>query len=96
MYEEYFGLGRRPFSAVPRVEHYFPAAAIEAARQKLVRCVQRAEGIGIVVGPSGTGKTLLCQMLAAEFRDSTQVVMLLSGRITSPGRGGAAAFPGGC
>jgi type II secretory pathway predicted ATPase ExeA len=84
MYEAYFGLGRRPFSSVPRVDHYFPAAVIEAARQTLIRCVERAEGVGIVIGPSGTGKTLLCQLLAEHLKESFQVVVLLSGRLSSP------------
>jgi len=84
MYEAYFGLKRRPFSSVPRVDDYFPAAAIEAARQTLVRCVERAEGVGMVIGPTGSGKTLLCQLLAAHFRGSFQVALLLGGRLSSP------------
>ena len=83
MYETYFGLSRRPFSSVPRAEDYFPAAAIEAARQTLLRCVERAEGVGIAVGPSGTGKTLLCRMLARHLKTSFQVAVLFSGRLVS-------------
>jgi type II secretory pathway predicted ATPase ExeA len=58
MYESRFGLCRRPFSSVPQTGEYFPAKAIESARQTLIRCVQRGEGAGLVIGPSGTGKTL--------------------------------------
>jgi len=37
----------------------------------------------MVVGPSGTGKTLLCQILAARFRDRLDVVVLSNGRLGS-------------
>jgi type II secretory pathway predicted ATPase ExeA len=83
MYEIFFGLHSRPFGAAPRAECYFPAATIEAALQTLTRCIERAEGAGMVVGPSGTGKTLLCQILAARFRDRLDVVVLSNGRLGS-------------
>jgi type II secretory pathway predicted ATPase ExeA len=71
MYNGYFGFTQRPFPSVPLAEKYFPATTIEAARQTLARCVERAEGAALVVGPSGIGKTLLGQVLAAQFRDSS-------------------------
>jgi type II secretory pathway predicted ATPase ExeA len=81
MYEAFFGLNQRPFPSAPQVEHYFPASAIESARQMLVRCVQRAEGAGMVVGPSGTGKTLLCHLLVQQFHDTFRTVFLANGRL---------------
>ena len=83
MYEACFGLERRPFAPVPEVDQYFPGEAIETARQTLTRCLQRAEGAGMVVGPSGTGKTLLCHVLAEQFRESLAVALLCSGRLSS-------------
>ncbi len=81
MYETFFGLSERPFAAAPTAKHYFPAAAIEAARQTLVRCIQRAEGVALLIGPAGTGKTLLCHVLADEFRNRYSVALLESGRL---------------
>ena len=83
MYDGCFGLNRRPFASVPQIDHYFPATAIEGARTTLARCIQRGEGAGLVIGPSGTGKTLLCLLLAEQFRRSFQVVMLNSGRLST-------------
>ena len=37
----------------------------------------------MVVGPSGTGKTLLCQMLCEQFRGQHEVVQLASGRLST-------------
>ncbi len=83
MYDGCFGLTRRPFASVPQVDQYFPASGIEAARTTLARCIQRGEGAGFVVAPSGTGKTLLCLLLAEQFRRSFQVATLASGRLST-------------
>ena len=83
MYETCFNLNRRPFGCVPRADQYFPAAGIEAARATLTRCIERAEGAGLLVGPAGTGKTLLCQLLAEQFKGTFQVALLSSGRMTT-------------
>lgn len=83
MYEAFFGLQRRPFAPVPSLEEYYPGASIEAARQTVVRCIDRAEGPAMVVGPSGTGKTLLCQSIAQHFHDDFNVVLLTSGGLST-------------
>jgi type II secretory pathway predicted ATPase ExeA len=81
MYESFFGLNDRPFAATPVVKHYFPGRTIESARQTLSRCIDRAEGVGLLLGPAGTGKSLLCQVLAEQFRSRYQVALLDSGRL---------------
>ena len=81
MYNGNFGPDWRPFASVPLVDHYFPASAIDSARKNLSRCIERGEGPGMVVGPSGTGKTMLCLTLAEQFRNDFQVAMLASGRL---------------
>jgi type II secretory pathway predicted ATPase ExeA len=84
MYESFFQLTDRPFAATPQIEQYYPARAIEAARRTLVRCIDRAEGVGVLIGPSGTGKTLVCQLLRHQFQDAFEVVLLGSTRIDTP------------
>ena len=81
MYEAYFQLRQRPFAATPQSDRFFPAHSIESARQTLSRIVARAEGAGLIIGASGTGKTLLCQALADAFRDQLSIALLSSGRI---------------
>ena len=78
MYETYFNLTERPFASVPRIDHYYPAAVIDAARNTLTRCVDRGEGVAMVIGPPGTGKSLLCQILAEQFQQTFQVALLAS------------------
>ena len=83
MYESFYHLQSRPFLAAPQANRYFPASVIENARQTLDRCIERGEGAGLIVGPTGTGKTLLCQVLAVEFKDRFQVALLTSGRLAT-------------
>ncbi|MEN6457657.1 MAG: AAA family ATPase [Thermoguttaceae bacterium] len=83
MYDACFGFSRRPFCSAPQVDRYFPAASIESARTTLVRCVERGEGAGLVIGPAGTGKTLLCMLVAEQSRRTLQVAMLNSGRLST-------------
>ncbi len=81
MYEVFFKLQSRPFLAAPHTSRYFPATVIENARKTLTRCIDRGEGAGLIVGPSGTGKTLLCLMLAERFQSRFSIVLLSSGRL---------------
>jgi len=81
MYESFFGLSEKPFASSPHAKRYFASASAENARQTLARCVERAEGTGLLVGPAGTGKTMLCQVLAEQFREKFEIAMLDSGRL---------------
>lgn len=83
MYESIWGLRNRPFSPTPEVSRYFPADVIEEARQTLVRGIDRAEGPGLLIGPAGSGKTLLCEVLALHFRSRFSVALLSNTRIKS-------------
>ena len=81
MYESHFLLSQRPFAPAPRAEAYLPTRSLEQARQTLIRCIDRAEGPGLVIGPAGTGKSLLCQILAQHFRGRFQVAHLAGARL---------------
>ena len=85
MYENLFGFKRRPFVSVPDVELYYPGETIEAARQTLIRGIERGEGPGLLLGPSGTGKTLLCKLLALHFERRVPVALLCAGRFGTRG-----------
>ena len=53
-----------PFHYFSFEDGFFPTKATEAALKSLVRCVKRREGTAIILGATGTGKSLLCTMLA--------------------------------
>jgi type II secretory pathway predicted ATPase ExeA len=81
MYETFFRLSHRPFAAAPAAERYIPTQSLEQTRTTLVRVIDRAEGPGLVVGPAGTGKSLVCQLLVQHFRGRFLVAMLSSARL---------------
>ncbi len=81
MYESHFLLSHRPFTPAPNAESYIPTGSLEQARLTLIRCIERAEGPGLVIGPAGTGKSLLCSILALHFRGKLQVAHLAGARL---------------
>jgi type II secretory pathway predicted ATPase ExeA len=83
MYGAFFALKKQPFASVPQTDQYFPVASIEAARVALTRCIERGEGVGMVVGPTGTGKSLLCRLLAEQFKATFPIAELSCGRLST-------------
>jgi type II secretory pathway predicted ATPase ExeA len=71
----------RPFMAAPRPQFYHPAKAIDAALHSVERAIRRAEGVALVVGPPGTGKSLLLAKVAEHARDDFDVAFLSGARI---------------
>lgn len=68
MYEPFFGMERRPFSATPDPGCFFSSSELQTVLDDLTVCVERGQGIGILTAAAGIGKTLLCQRLAADLR----------------------------
>lgn len=83
MYESFFGFNQRPFSAAPLVSRYVAVPSMERTRKTLCRCISRAEGAALLVGPAGSGKTLLCHLLAEQFQQEFKPVLLSSGHLTT-------------
>jgi len=71
----------RPFMAAPRTQFYFPAQAIDGGLHSIERAIRRAEGVALVVGQPGTGKSLLLAKLAEHVRDDFDVALLSGARI---------------
>ncbi|MFT5095957.1 MAG: type II secretory pathway predicted ATPase ExeA, partial [Porticoccaceae bacterium] len=68
MYEPFFGMERRPFSATPDPGCFYSSSELQTVLDELTVCVERGQGIGILTASAGIGKTLLCQRLAADLR----------------------------
>jgi type II secretory pathway predicted ATPase ExeA len=67
--------------AVPRTQFYHPARVIDAAMHAIDRAIRRAEGISLVVGPPGTGKSLLLAKVGESVADDFKVALLSGARI---------------
>ena len=84
MIETYFGLSRRPFLAVPDVNSFFPSETMETARLNVLRCLNRGEGISVIIGQSGIGKTLLLRLLGLPFQLDYEIANISNHRLKSP------------
>lgn len=67
--------------ASPRTQFYHAAREIDGALKGIERCIRRAEGIALVVGTPGTGKSLLLLKLAEQVRDDFDVALLTGASI---------------
>jgi general secretion pathway protein A len=63
MDENRYGLTRRPFPPAPDTALYYPASVHESALTALLRGIAQDEGILLVTGDPGVGKTLLGYVL---------------------------------
>ena len=80
----YFGLKKRPFIAEPVPEAYCAFGDMESARIQISRCIERQEGVALVSGLSGMGKTLLCRTLQKQFQERMETVLLNGKNLTDP------------
>ncbi|MFM2093583.1 MAG: hypothetical protein RIS70_707 [Planctomycetota bacterium] len=76
MYESLFGFTRRPFPSAPQADRYFGTTNSEHVRHTLIRCAELGQGPALLIGPAGTGKSLICDLLAEHFRQRYQVALL--------------------
>ena len=81
MYQTSFGFAQRPFSATPQSDWFFQSESASRAYESIASCIERAAGPAMMIGGAGSGKTLLCQLLAQNFRGLFSVVTLNSARL---------------
>src|SRR5918999_3913232 len=60
-YEPFYGLGEKPFSLSPDPRFLFRSPAHGPAFDELHAGIQRREGLIVLTGEIGTGKTTLCR-----------------------------------
>lgn len=73
--------GIPPFPAFPSVSRYVPIGSVDEAMVRIGRGIDASEAIALVMGPPGTGKSLICQTLTHRFQNSHDVVVLGNGAI---------------
>lgn len=66
---DHFGLRLRPFATTPDTDAYYPASTHEQAIRALQSALDDEEGICILSGLPGTGKTLVCNRLLEGLGD---------------------------
>jgi MSHA biogenesis protein MshM len=76
MYLDYFGLKEAPFRITPNTEYWYAGGQRGEILAALGYAIGQGEGIIKVVGEVGSGKTMLCRMLAAKLAKHIDSVYL--------------------
>ena len=74
MYTSFYKLDRTPFAFAPSPECFYANAELCESLRTLRRVILRGEGPALIVGPNGTGKSTICELLVEHFRKSHQIV----------------------
>jgi type II secretory pathway predicted ATPase ExeA len=82
MYDTHFGLRERPFPATPDSAFYYPATSHEHALARLLQGLADGEGVLVLTGQPGTGKTLLCHCLLERLVPSVSTAFLTNSHLT--------------
>ena len=76
-YETFYGLSERPFSLSTDPKFLYHSTAHDQAAQELLSAIRRREGLFVLTGEMGVGKTMLCRTVVEELdrRTLTSVVL---------------------
>ena len=70
-YEPFFGLNEKPFSLESDPRFIFASPTHDATRRALLSGIRRREGLQVLTGEIGTGKTTLCRTVLRELGRNT-------------------------
>jgi type II secretory pathway predicted ATPase ExeA len=77
----HFGLRQRPFPATPDPGRYYPATSHERALARLLGGLNDGEGVVVLTGQPGTGKTLLCHCLLERLGTGVSIAFLTNSHV---------------
>ncbi|WP_298860300.1 ATP-binding protein, partial [uncultured Gimesia sp.] len=73
MYETNFGFKNRPFTVSPCPNCFFQATEHQNVLDELLITNSSMNGISILTGDAGTGKTAICQQLISQLENQFQI-----------------------
>src|SRR5262245_12052723 len=82
MYLERFGLARRPFPPMPDSSLYYPSTPHEESLATLLRALRDDEGLALLIGEPGTGKTIVGQVLVERLQGEAESAFLPQSRFS--------------
>ena len=83
MYPTHFQLRQRPFPATPDPARYYPSTCHERAIVRLLHGLADGEGVQVLIGVPGTGKTLLCHCLLERLGAQANIAFLTNSHVGS-------------
>ena len=75
--EKFFGLSARPFSLTPDLRFAYHSRSHTHALEQVTSALRRREGLIVVTGAIGTGKTMLCRSMLDSFESRTFLSVIL-------------------
>lgn len=75
MYEEFYGLTRRPFENTPNPEFFFASKQHREGLAALIYGIKQCKGFMLVTGEVGSGKTFLTQSLKYELEEENHIIL---------------------
>ena len=75
--EKFFGLAARPFSLTPDLRFAYHSRSHTHALEQVTSALRRREGLILVTGAIGTGKTMLCRSMLESFESRTFLSVIL-------------------
>jgi type II secretory pathway predicted ATPase ExeA len=83
MYEKHFAMRQRPFKATPDCSRYYPSSIHEQALTALQEGLSGDEGLMLLCGGPGLGKTLLCHCLLQRTGEAVRSAFLTNTHLDS-------------
>ena len=68
--EEFYGFTTRPFTLTPDLRFVYQSRSHSHAFKEVTEALQRREGLAVITGEIGTGKTVLCRALLETFHEA--------------------------
>lgn len=81
-FEDHYGLTQQPFGLTLDQRFVYPSRSYTTALNEVRRALQRREGLVVVTGDIGTGKTMLCRTLLQQLETPVCVSIVLDPRVT--------------
>jgi general secretion pathway protein A len=82
MYEDYFGLSKKPFSIVPDPRFFYQSNGHREALAHLLYGLNNEGGFVLLTGDVGTGKTTVCRRLLEHLPENLEVAFILNPKLT--------------
>jgi general secretion pathway protein A len=82
MYEEYFGLTKKPFSIVPDPRYFYMSTGHREALAHLTYGIKDGGGFVLLTGEVGTGKTTVCRRLFEMLPETTEIAFILNPKMS--------------
>jgi type II secretory pathway predicted ATPase ExeA len=76
-YETFYGLREKAFSLSTDPRFHYQSASHELAGRQLLSAIRKRNGVTVLTGPLGTGKTTLCRAIVRELDRRTVMSLVL-------------------